>query len=154
MRVSGTRRASGTGPQPSRSGWLNEMRPHMGRPSRSLVFGCGAGPPGALARDPSPSWEPAGGGESTGSAVQGRTSRPGLQMRLGLQPAHEKGSQVTSESANRKKAAGCASRRKAGPGFAPLRPGPGPGLLRAKTQDGMGILDTQRDCQPACPRTS
>lgn len=29
-------------PQPSSSGWLNEMRPHVGGPSRSLVLGRGA----------------------------------------------------------------------------------------------------------------
>lgn len=55
MRVSGTTWGSGTGPRPSSSGWLNEMRPHVDAPpSRSLVLGCGAGPPGAPARGLSP----------------------------------------------------------------------------------------------------
>lgn len=103
------------GPQPSSSGWLNEMRPQRGRPSRSLVFGCGAAPPGALAGGLSASREPAGCGKRAGAAVQGLAARPGVQVRLDLQPTHEKGPQVTSESVNRKKAAGCASCRKAGP---------------------------------------
>lgn len=75
MLVSGS--GLGHGPRPSSSGWLNETCSHVGRPSRSLVFGCGAGPPCAPARGEHPRMPAAGREKGQQSGPRCRARSPG-----------------------------------------------------------------------------